>query len=220
MTTRRPTGRLRPDSTLPHAVLVGCDGRPESLDALALGARIAAGAGAGARLVLGGVTAETLRRAPCAVAVAPRGWADGPRSLGRIGVAVDGSPRDARAARLAVAMASLGDPHGIAEAIGVVNTNARQDYAGQQEGARVPAGLRVDRDVRRVIVSGEVADQLAARSAQLDLLVLDGRPRGTPGLMLLGNVTAQVVGMARCPGSELWPPARGDLVWRHWSAPV
>ena len=30
------------------------------------------------RLVLGGVTAETLRRAPCSVAVAPRGWATAP----------------------------------------------------------------------------------------------------------------------------------------------
>ncbi len=283
MTASHPTGSraapTRDQPLLPRVVLVGVDGRLESLDAVALGARVAQGTGArlvvaaayplaplssrglddgptgraeaeralglarralgavpagfaalagstagrslheaaeqhGAdlivvgssrhgprgRLVLGGVTAETLRRAPCGVAVAPRGWSDGPRTFARIGVAVDGSARDIRAARLAGLMAGMSEPHARVEAIHVVDPAAEESAAQQLRAtARAAAALGPDIDLRRVVVSGEVADQLAARSAQLDLLVLGGRPRGIPGLLLLGDVSAQVVGLARCP---------------------
>jgi nucleotide-binding universal stress UspA family protein len=137
------------------------------------------------RLVLGGVTAETLRRAPCAVGVAPRGWADGARALHRIGVAVDGSERDNTAVGLATRLA---------ERVGsraAVHTIHVEPAVPRTRGAqRVEASVRLE---------GEPADALAAHSAQLDLLVLGSRGRGRVGAVVLGSVAARLIGMARCP---------------------
>jgi nucleotide-binding universal stress UspA family protein len=134
--------------------------------------------GPAGRLVLGGVTAETLRRAPCAVAVAPRGWADGPRSLGRIGVAVDGSDRDRTASALAVSLSERIRPPAAVQTIHV-------DGA-----ARVEAQVHLE---------GDTCDALAAHSAELDLLVLGSCGRGRLAAVVLGSVAARLVGIARCP---------------------
>ncbi len=137
------------------------------------------------RLVLGGVTAETLRRAPCAVGVAPRGWADGARALHRIGVAVDGSERDSSAVALADATCRARRIAG-----GGAHHPCRAGCASNQGGQRVEASVRLE---------GEPADALAVHSAQLDLLVLGSRGRGRLGAVVLGSVAARLIGMARCP---------------------
>jgi nucleotide-binding universal stress UspA family protein len=137
------------------------------------------------RLVLGGVTAETLRRAPCAVAVAPRGWANGPRRLARIGIAIDGSPRDASATAIGQRLAASVRPPATVQTIHV-ETPPR--------GAGMAARPRAD-----VVLQGIAADQLAEHSAQLDLLVLGSRGRGRLGSVVLGSVAAKLVGLARCP---------------------
>jgi nucleotide-binding universal stress UspA family protein len=137
------------------------------------------------RLVLGGVTAETLRQAPCAVAVAPRGWAAGPGALARIGVAVDGSERDVAAVGAAAAMAERAGPQAAVETIHVEPTFRRGGAA-----PRVEAQLQL---------GGEAADALAAHSTALDLLVLGSRECGRLGAVILGSVAARLVGMARCP---------------------
>ena len=150
------------------------------------------------RVVLGGVTAETLRRSPCAVAVAPRGWAEGARSLVHIGVAVDGSPRDVAAAAMAARIARMSEPPGIVQAIHVQDPATTGTGAEPNATARAAAAMPPEVAVRSVVVTGEVADELAARSGELDMLVLGARPRGVPGL-LLGDMTARVMGLARCP---------------------
>ncbi len=139
--------------------------------------------GPAGRLVLGGVTAETLRRAPCAVAVAPRGWADGPRALARVGVPVDGSRRDAVALAAANRLAGRVEPRGAVATIHVDRPKLR---------GRPP----VVADVR---LEGDPADELAAHSGHLDLLVMCSRGGGLTGAVVLGSVTARLVGMARCP---------------------
>jgi nucleotide-binding universal stress UspA family protein len=141
--------------------------------------------GPAGRLVLGGVTAETLRRAPCAVGVAPRGWADGARVLNRIGVAVDGSDRDGSAVELAARLAERVGPGAAVHTIHVESAMPRS--RGLQE---------VDATVQ---LEGEPADALAAHSAELDLLVLGSRGRGHLGAVVLGSVAARLIGMARCP---------------------
>jgi nucleotide-binding universal stress UspA family protein len=51
-------------------------------------------------------------------------------------------------------------------------------------------------DVR---LEGDPADELAAHSGHLDLLVMCSRGSGLTGSVVLGSVTARLVGMARCP---------------------
>jgi nucleotide-binding universal stress UspA family protein len=141
--------------------------------------------GPAGRLVLGGVTAETLRRAPCSVAVAPRGWASGARSLMRIGVAVDDSERD----RSAVAIARrLADGMDARATVGTIHVETAVPTAR--------GGHEIDASV---YLEGEPADALAAYSAELDLLVLGSRGRGRLGAVVLGSVAARLISMARCP---------------------
>jgi nucleotide-binding universal stress UspA family protein len=134
------------------------------------------------RLVLGAVTAETLRRAPCAVAVAPRGWADGPRALTHIGVAVDGSARDRSAIAFAAALADGLQPAGAVETVHV------EPVIRGRGASHVEAGT---------MLAGDPTDVLAAHSATLDLLVLGSR--GRLGSVVLGSLAARLVGIARCP---------------------
>ena len=134
------------------------------------------------RLVLGGVTAEALRRAPVAVAVAPRGWARGPRSLARIGIAVDGSARDASATAFARQVAAHLRPPGTVQTIHVAPPHGR--------GAVVSADVQLE---------GEVADALAAYSGEVDLLVLGSRGLDRIRAVVLGSVAARLVALARCP---------------------
>ena len=141
--------------------------------------------GPAGRLVLGGVTAETLRRAPCAVAVAPRGWAKGARALSRIGVAVDGSERDRSAVALAGRLAERVAPRARVETIHVETAPQR---------GRTPRVVEA-----HVHLEGEPADALAAHSAELDLLILGSRGRGRLGSVVLGSVAARLIGIARCP---------------------
>jgi nucleotide-binding universal stress UspA family protein len=138
--------------------------------------------GPAGRLVLGNVTAETLRRAPCAVAVAPRGWAGSARSLARIGVGIDGSERDAPAIDFARRLAGQVRPPAAVETIHVASP--------QRRGAAVAAELQLE---------GEVADALAAHSGALDLLVLGSRGLGPVRSLILGSVAARLVGFAHCP---------------------
>jgi nucleotide-binding universal stress UspA family protein len=141
--------------------------------------------GPAGRLVLGTVTAETLRRAPCAVAVAPRGWADGARSLARIGVAVDGSRRDVIAAAAASALARRVRPPASVRTIHV-------DLPAERAAGVEPVAADV-------LLEGDVADALVAHSAHLDLLVMGSRGLVSGGSVLLGSVAARLVGLARCP---------------------
>jgi nucleotide-binding universal stress UspA family protein len=141
--------------------------------------------GPAGRLVLGTVTAETLRRAPCAVGVAPRGWADGARSLARIGVAVDGSERDAPAAAAAGAVACRVRPPASVRTVHV-------DLPAERAAGVGPVAADV-------LLEGDVVDALVAHSARLDLLVMGSRGLGRAGTVLLGSVAARLVGLARCP---------------------
>jgi nucleotide-binding universal stress UspA family protein len=150
--------------------------------------------GPAGRLVLGGVTAETLRRAPCAVAVAPRGWASGSRSIARIGVAVDGSDRDGSATAAAARLAASVEPPATVETIHV-----------EPQGRRGTGRAAVEAAVH---LEGDPADALAAHSRRLDLLVLGSRGRGRVGAVVLGSVAARLIGIARCPVLAL--PAGGD----------
>jgi nucleotide-binding universal stress UspA family protein len=171
--------------------------------------------GAVGRMLPGYVAASLLHGAATAVAVAPRGYCEGPApTLERIGVAFDGSSesREALLAAVALARASGGsidligvsdpNPFGYTatfeimtagEAEGMATEHAR---AALEEGrALVPDGIEVEPHLHR----GEPAACLVQASEELDLLVLGSRGYGPVGRTFLGSVSANVTHKAACP---------------------
>jgi nucleotide-binding universal stress UspA family protein len=142
---------------------------------------------AGADRVLGGdVAAGTLRGAPCAVAVAPPGFAEADPTLTTVGVGYDGSPEAREALRLAERVA------GAAGAELTVVSVAPAPVA-EHEAAALAAGAAFE------AVDGRPAAELTRRSADLDLLVVGSRGHGPVRRLLLGSTSTRLVREARCP---------------------
>lgn len=164
------------------------------------------------RVVAGDDAAATLHCAPCAVAVAPRGLAESPHALRRIGVGLD----ESRESRYALEVARrLAQSAGAAlRAITVVTPTVpvwpavawNTAWAGDD-----PSILQPD-DRRLAAISAEVGDdatpetmigtpwkQLAERSADLDLLVVGSRSYGPLRRLLLGSTSTKLARHAACP---------------------
>jgi nucleotide-binding universal stress UspA family protein len=164
------------------------------------------------RMLVGDDAAGTLHGSPCAVAVAPAGFARGDHGLRMIGVGVDDSPEARAALALARSLARrAGAPlrattvvhH--AQPFGAVSAwePAWADYepraheSGQQLLDRI---LRdVDDEVTAEVAVGTPWQQLASRSADLDLLVLGARSFGPLRRLLLGSTSTKLARHARCP---------------------
>lgn len=167
--------------------------------------------------VLPGSTAERLLHgAPCAVAVAPLGYAEQAQpATSVVGVGFDGSPESVTALTSAAGLAASLDavlrvlaifnPPNPAHPIFAVTTHgygelvdaARGELNRQLEQAveALPAGVAAEREV----VDGRPAPALLEASASLDLLVLGSRGYGPLRRVLLGGVSGAVVNAARCP---------------------
>ena len=142
---------------------------------------------AGADRVLGGdVAAGTLRGAPCAVAVAPAGFAEGERTLRTVGVGFDSSAESRMALRLGGRVARAAGA-----ALRVVSV-ASAAIPADEAAARAEGGTYE-------AVSGTPATELARRSADLDLLVVGSRGQGAVLRLLLGSTSTRLVREARCP---------------------
>ena len=142
---------------------------------------------AGADRVLGGdVAAGTLGGAPCAVAVAPAGFAERDPTLDSVGVGFDGSPESRAALGLGgrLARAAGAALHVVSVAAGTV---------GEHEAAALAAGGSFES------VAGRPATQLARRSAGLDLLLVGSRGHGPVRRLLLGSTSTRLVRESRCP---------------------
>lgn len=177
------------------------------------------------RMVAGSVTEQTLHGAPCAVAVAPAGYAAEPRSIATIGVAYDTSQQSRHALGIA---ADLARKHGAALRIvrvldeqiiwygGYAGAEALADIRRFAEQELREAGATVEGvdDVEGILLEGRVSLELARTGEQLDLLVVGSRGHGPLRRVLLGSVSAQIVRDARCPllvvphtAEEEQPPA-------------
>jgi nucleotide-binding universal stress UspA family protein len=164
------------------------------------------------RVLAGDHATGALHGAPCAVLVAPRGYAARGAKLETIGVGFDGSP-EARAA-LAVARA-------IAEAAGarmrvievVAPTEPGGPFAGYQrdwvEHARIK---REDAEERLAAILSELGDiatgdlafgdparELAYEANHLDMLVTGSRGYGPVRRLMLGSTSHKLVHEAPCP---------------------
>jgi nucleotide-binding universal stress UspA family protein len=164
------------------------------------------------RVLAGDVTAGTLHGAPCAVLVAPRGYAQHGGELQIIGVGFDGSP-ESRAA-LDVARA-------IAEAVGarmrvidvVVPTEPGGPFAGYHpdwvEHARLKREEAEERlaailaalgdDATGDLAFGGPARELASEANHLDMLVTGSRGYGPIRRVMLGSTSHKLVHEAPCP---------------------
>lgn len=166
--------------------------------------------------VLPGSTGELLLAgAPCAVAIAPSGYASGAHhGLKRIGVAFDGSD-EARAALDAAA--GLATRHGAALRVLTVLDVAGfgspalmggPGYDRLRADVEATAHAHLDEVVARLphdvatdgrLLQGAPGRLLAEASADLDLLLMGSRGYGPLRAVLLGGVSGRLVREARCP---------------------
>jgi nucleotide-binding universal stress UspA family protein len=172
--------------------------------------------GALGRVVPGAVGERLLHGAPCAVAVAPVGFARRAPRLERLGVAVDGSPESRAALASAVGLAGasgaelrvltvvewtnpaggtfLGAHTGYDDTVAHLRAARRRDHKAAL--AEVPADVRVD---GRLLDGEDPVRTLCAAARDLDLLVLGSRGYGPLRHVFLGGVSTGVVDGAPCP---------------------
>jgi nucleotide-binding universal stress UspA family protein len=164
------------------------------------------------RVLAGDDATSTLHGAPCAVAVAPRGFAQSGGDLRLVGVGLDGSPE----ARCALALARrIARRAGAGVRATTVVRPARpsgpfpaweparpvyEDRA-RQSGTQLLDRIltSADGDVATDVAVGKAWDQLAWRSADVDLLVLGARSLGPARRLLLGSTSTKLVRRTRCP---------------------
>jgi nucleotide-binding universal stress UspA family protein len=163
------------------------------------------------RILPGSVGESLLRGAPCAVAVAPRGFARrGAGEFRRIGVAYDGSDEAELALEAAERLA--GSTEADLQLITVVPTQPSfqlevalsgellEDLRAEFRGV-LEAGLsKLDEGrVDGLLEEGDPAVVLAERGSDLDLLVMGSRGYGPLRSALLGATSAAVMRSAPCP---------------------
>jgi nucleotide-binding universal stress UspA family protein len=146
------------------------------------------------RAFIGDDTRAVLKDPPCAVAVAPAGYAMRLRGLSKIGVAYNRSPESEQALALAKKLArehqaELSAFEAVPEPIYLHHPHDVE--AEIQEGvANARRGLAELGDLEPQAASGDAAEELARYAASLDLLVL-GSHQHRPVDRLLGGSTSQ-----------------------------
>jgi nucleotide-binding universal stress UspA family protein len=156
------------------------------------------------RVVIGDDTRDALNGAPCAVAIAPAGYARHAAQLREIGVAYDGSPESEQCLAAARALASALDAR--ISAFEAVNIPAGMLGAyGPEFGDAVDAIVRTAReriqalgDVEAHAAYGPVIEELALYSASVDLLVVGSRGYGPLGRLVHGSTSTGLARSARC----------------------
>ena len=166
------------------------------------------------RVLLGDDTHAALDGAPCAIAVAPAGYAERPAAIREIGVAYNGSPR-----------ASM--PCTAVEDAGRQSANAKPSalrprrvglYARRGWGTGSPRNQRARGGCRERIAAlggvgahasyGVPAEELSLYSASLDLMVVGSRGYGPIRRLVHGSISQQLARTARCPLLVLTRAAR------------
>jgi nucleotide-binding universal stress UspA family protein len=168
------------------------------------------------RIYPGSVAERLLHGAPCAVAVAPRGFASLAEGEPRVlAVAFDGSPESELALEVARGLAETAEatirviavhepfapttagvaPMGVAD-VGAVTQREAMEERLHQVVDGLPAGVRA----KGLLLRGHAAEELLKETELgVDLLLMGSRGRGPLGRVLLGGVSAKVVRSARCP---------------------
>lgn len=158
------------------------------------------------RVLIGDDTRAALNGAPCAVAIAPAGYAKQPLVIREIGVGYDGSSEAEHALGVARKLAEARDAKLSAfEAVslpaylftGPVLPDLGTTIEEMVEAAREQVA-RLD-GVEAHAAYGQAAEELALYSASLDLLVVGSRSYGPIGRLMHGSTSQQLARTARCP---------------------
>lgn len=167
------------------------------------------------RVMLGDDMRAALNGAPCAVAVAPAGYAHAPQPIHRIGVGYDGSRQSRHA--LATARSLAGQLGAELSGLEVVVIPARV-YMGSGEPDALSVDVLADAARARVAelggvepnaVYGDPAEELARYGSSLDLLVVGSRDYGPVGRLVHGSTSHELARRCRCPLLVLTRAARG-----------
>jgi nucleotide-binding universal stress UspA family protein len=184
--------------------------------------------GAIGRVLVGSVGERLVQGAPCPVAVAPRGFAEGRRRpLRRLCVAFDGRPEAWTAVQRAAQLgAAAGAQLRVAMVVPPLTGTPTMPVVPPEilEQRLKAAEVELDHAVRSVsrrldadamLLKGDPASRLSEAAAEMDLLVVGSRAYGPVRRVLLGSVSAAVMHSAPCPvmvvprGVEFDPTAEG-----------
>lgn len=178
----------------------------EDVDLIAVGS---SHRGAVGRALIGSVGESLLHGAPCAVAVAPRGYAAQRHdALGLIGVGYDGTPESKAALLRARALAKasgagvrlltvVAPPVALPGVVGYAPIEPPHPDRVVEEGVKA-VGPGVPVESRRL--DGPPANTLAEACEEgVDLLVVGSRGYGPLTRVLLGSVSARLINRAPCP---------------------
>ncbi len=162
--------------------------------------------GAFGRVMLGDDTRLALNGAPCAVAIAPRGYREHPARIERVGVAYNASPESVAALATARELAARGGAKTCAmEVVSIPSTAyagiVMPSFADYIEQILAEAAGRLKRlpDVEGRAVYGLAGEELAAFGDQVDVLVVGSRGYGPVRRLVLGSTSAYLQRHARCP---------------------
>ena len=168
------------------------------------------------RVLVGDDTHSALNGAPCAVAIAPAGFAHQPAIVREIGVGYDGSPESEQAL---MAARELARSHGARiRALSVVSLkNVRDEKpipADWPEAAERLVDERLNRlselpGIEGDAVYGGPREELSRFSGEVDLLIVGSRGYGPLGRLLHGSISRYLVRHAACPLLVL---ARGPVL--------
>jgi nucleotide-binding universal stress UspA family protein len=158
------------------------------------------------RVVVGNDTRASLSGSPCAVAIAPHGYAQAPHSIATIGVGYDGSAESQAALALARELAARHDATvrvlqvvqipalAYAGFVGVVWGDAFEMMLADAQ-KQIDALEGVDGEA----VLGLAGEELAAFGTQVDLLIVGSRGYGPARRLILGSTSEHLANHARCP---------------------
>ena len=177
------------------------------------------------RVVVGDDARSVLRHAPCAVAIAPAGYAERPGSIRKIGVAYDGSEQStvalAHAALLAdgtgaeLIVRDVVGGYGDAWLAGATYVEDAQVIAAERARLGAADGAHVD------VVVGFPNEELARLSEDVDVLVCGSRHQGAIKRVRLGSTSEYLSRHSACP--LVVTPSKDDkrvAAWRALGAPT
>lgn len=165
------------------------------------------------QVLLGGLGEAMLSGVPCTIAVAPLGYAGGQQGLGRIGVAVDGSPQSWRALQGGAVLAerteaplrvlTVREPHhyALGGALSPLNPEEYERYKEKESESILDKAVELlpsKVSAERSLLHGRATEALAEEANSLDLLILGSRGYGPLKGALLGSVSAKLMRSAPC----------------------
>jgi nucleotide-binding universal stress UspA family protein len=166
------------------------------------------------RVLIGDDTHAALNGAPCAIAVAPAGYAELPVAIREVGVGYNGSPESQHAMAVARRVAAEHDAR-----LSAFEAVSLPTYAFIGGPAPIDGAIEdlVDDARERIAALGGVephavygnpVEELTLYSASLDLLILGSRDYGPIGRLVHGSTCGQLARTARCPLLVLTRAAR------------